>query len=82
MSEGVGVDERVKKARTLTLKDYDDALDADVSFNVDLNLDLALDPPESPAKMWNALEIRLHERTAYPNILLTRVKNDQSTPRK
>jgi len=50
-SEAVGADEepRTKKGRTLTLEEYEAALDADTTFN-DVDLDLAFDPPESSAK--------------------------------
>jgi len=47
-SEGIGADERVKKGWLLTLEEYNAALDADITFNVDR--DLALDLSESPAK--------------------------------
>lgn len=50
-SEGIGAGEepRTKKARALTLEEYEAALDADTTFN-DVDLDLSLDQPESSAK--------------------------------
>jgi len=50
-SEGVGADggPRTKKARTLTLKEYEAALDANTTFD-DINLNLALNPLESSVK--------------------------------
>ena len=49
-SEGLAAEEpRTKRARTLTLEEYEAALDADTTFD-DVDLDLALNPLESSAK--------------------------------